>query len=67
VAGEAIEAGAVARNHTQVLAVDIRPDAPQGVLLRDQQNGKEERWKPPWIINATGPWQTDLPAFPRRH
>src|SRR5580700_5013516 len=40
---EAIEAGAVARNHTQVLAVDVRHRRVAGVLLRDLLTGKEER------------------------
>src|SRR6185369_11142244 len=33
---EAMEAGAVARNHTQVLAVDVRHKRVAGVLLRDE-------------------------------
>ena len=53
---EATEAGAVARNHTQVLAVDVRHRRVAGVLLRDQLTGKEERVEATWIINATGPW-----------
>lgn len=53
---EATEAGAVARNHTQVLAVDIRHRRVVGVLLRDQLSGKEERVEGTWVINATGPW-----------
>jgi glycerol-3-phosphate dehydrogenase len=53
---EAIEAGAVARNHTQVLAVDVRHGRAQGVLLHDRLSGKEERVEATWIINATGPW-----------
>src|SRR5579859_6149064 len=53
---EAIEAGAVARNHTQVLHVEIRNSRATGVLLRDQFSGKEERVDATWIINATGPW-----------
>lgn len=53
---EAIGAGAVARNHTQVLAVDIRHRRAAGVLLRDQISGKEERVESTWVINATGPW-----------
>ena len=53
---EATEAGAVARNHTQVLAVDVRHRRAVGVLLRDQLSGKEERVEGTWIINATGPW-----------
>jgi len=53
---EAIEAGAVVRNHTQVLAVDVRHGRAKGVLVRDRLNGKEERVEGTWIINATGPW-----------
>jgi glycerol-3-phosphate dehydrogenase len=51
-----MQAGAVARNHTQVLAVDVRHGRVAGVLLRDQITGKEERVEGTWIINATGPW-----------
>ncbi len=57
---EAMEAGAVARNHTQVLAVDVRHRRVAGVLLRDQITGKEERVEGTWIINATGPWADRL-------
>jgi len=53
---EAVKAGAVARNHTQVLAVEIRNGRAAGVLLRDQFSGKEERVEATWITNATGPW-----------
>jgi glycerol-3-phosphate dehydrogenase len=57
---EAMEAGAVARNHTQVLAADVRHRRVAGVLLRDQISGKEERVEGTWIINATGPWADRL-------
>jgi glycerol-3-phosphate dehydrogenase len=53
---EAMQAGAVVRNHTQVLAVDVRHRRAVGLLLRDQLTGKEERVEASWIINATGPW-----------
>jgi glycerol-3-phosphate dehydrogenase len=53
---EALEAGAVARNHTQVLAVEIRNGRATAVRLRDRLSGKEERVQATWIINATGPW-----------
>jgi glycerol-3-phosphate dehydrogenase len=53
---EATGAGAVARNHTQVLAVDVRHRRATGVLLRDQLTGIEERVEATWVINATGPW-----------
>jgi glycerol-3-phosphate dehydrogenase len=57
---EAMEADAVVRNHTQVLAVDVRHRRVAGVLLRDQFSGKEERVEGTWIINATGPWADRL-------
>jgi glycerol-3-phosphate dehydrogenase len=53
---EAMEAGAVVRNYTQVLAVDVRHGRAQGVLLRDQLSKKEVSVHGTWIINATGPW-----------
>ena len=53
---EAMEAGTVARNHTQVLAVDVRHGRATGVLLRDLLSGKEERVEGTWVVNATGPW-----------
>jgi glycerol-3-phosphate dehydrogenase len=53
---EAVTAGAVARNHTQVLAVDVFHGRAKGVLLRDRLSGKEDRVEANWIINATGPW-----------
>jgi glycerol-3-phosphate dehydrogenase len=58
--GEAIEAGAVVRNHTQVLAVETRHGRATGALLRDQLSGKEERVEATWIINATGPWADNI-------
>jgi glycerol-3-phosphate dehydrogenase len=57
---EAIEAGAVARNHTKVLAVEIHRGRATGVRLRDQLSGKEERVPATCIINATGPWADDI-------
>jgi len=53
---EAIEGGTVARNRTQVLAVDVRHGRVTGVLLRDLLSGREERVEGTWVINATGPW-----------
>ncbi|MGH9511567.1 MAG: FAD-dependent oxidoreductase [Terriglobales bacterium] len=53
---EAMDAGAVARNHTQVLAVDVRQGHAKAVLIRDRLSGKEERVEAGWIVNATGPW-----------
>ena len=62
---EAMEAGAVVRNHTQVLVVDVRHRRVAGVLLRDQFSGKEERVEGTWIINATGPWADRLCQYSR--
>ena len=61
---EAMEAGAEARNHTEVLAVDVRHRRVAGVLLRDRLTGKEERVEATWIINATGPWADRFASAP---
>jgi glycerol-3-phosphate dehydrogenase len=53
---EAIQAGAVALNHTRVLAVEIRNGRATGALLRDDGSGQEHRVDATWIVNATGPW-----------
>ncbi|HYL94186.1 MAG TPA: FAD-dependent oxidoreductase, partial [Terriglobales bacterium] len=53
---EAKQAGAMARNYTKVLAVNVTHGRVRGVLLRDQMSGKEERVEATWVINATGPW-----------
>jgi glycerol-3-phosphate dehydrogenase len=57
---EAIEAGVVARNHTQVLAVQIRNRRATGAWLRDLISGEEKRVEATWIINATGPWADSI-------
>jgi glycerol-3-phosphate dehydrogenase len=57
---DAGKAGAVIRNHTQVLAIDIANGRAKGALLRDQITGKDERVEAAWIINATGPWIDQL-------
>jgi glycerol-3-phosphate dehydrogenase len=53
---EAIEAGAVVRNHCEVLAVDVVHGRARGVLVRDRVSGKDERIDAAWILNCTGPW-----------
>jgi len=57
---EAAEAGAVVRNHCEVLAVDITQGRARGVLLRDRTSGKDYRVDAGWIINSTGPWADRL-------
>jgi len=53
---EAVDAGAVVRNHCEVLAVDIAHGRAREVLLRDRNTGKDERVDAAWILNCTGPW-----------
>jgi len=56
---EAIDAGAVVRNHTEVLAVDVAHGRARAVLLRDRSGtgpSKDERVEAGWIVNCTGPW-----------
>src|SRR5207302_885716 len=53
---EAAEAGAVVRNHCEVLAVDVIQGRARGVLLRDRTTGKDQRVDAAWVINCAGPW-----------
>jgi glycerol-3-phosphate dehydrogenase len=53
---EAAEAGAVIRNHCEVLAINIGQGRARGVLFRDRTTGKDERVDAGWVINCTGPW-----------
>jgi len=57
---EAAEAGAVVRNHWEVLAVDVTRGRARGVLLRDRTTGKDHRVAAGWIVNCTGPWADRL-------
>ncbi|HEX6502953.1 MAG TPA: glycerol-3-phosphate dehydrogenase/oxidase [Terriglobales bacterium] len=54
--GEAAAAGAVIRNHSRVLAVNVAHGRAMGVLVRDLLSGQDERVQAGWIINASGPW-----------
>jgi glycerol-3-phosphate dehydrogenase len=53
---EAADAGAVVRNHSEVLAIDIAQGRARGVLFRDRITGKDQRVDAGWILNCTGPW-----------
>ena len=53
---EAAGAGAVVRNHCEVLAVDITQGRARGVLLRDRTTDKDYRIDASWIVNCSGPW-----------
>ncbi len=53
---EAVEAGAIVRNHTEALAVDVAHGRVKGALLRDQITGRDQRVDAGWVINCSGPW-----------
>ncbi len=53
---EAADAGAIVRNHCEVLAVDVAHGRARGVLLRDRITGKDEHVDAAWILNCSGPW-----------
>ncbi len=53
---EAAQAGAVIRNHCEVLAVDVVQGRARGVLLRDRTTGKDHKVDAGWVINCSGPW-----------
>ncbi|HSM87366.1 MAG TPA: glycerol-3-phosphate dehydrogenase/oxidase [Candidatus Limnocylindrales bacterium] len=53
---ESIAAGAVVRNHTQVLEITRSNGRVTGVRLRDRISGQEYAVTAPAIVNATGPW-----------
>jgi glycerol-3-phosphate dehydrogenase len=53
---EAIAAGAVARNHTQAVAIDVANGRARGLLVRNWISNREEKVEATWVINATGPW-----------
>jgi glycerol-3-phosphate dehydrogenase len=53
---DAMEDGAIVRNHTEVLEVEIRDGRACGLRLRDRFSRNEERTEAQWIINAAGPW-----------
>jgi glycerol-3-phosphate dehydrogenase len=59
---EAADAGAVVRNHCEVLAIDIAQGRARGVLLRDRVSEKDYRLDAGWILNCTGPWADRLCA-----
>lgn len=54
--GEALSAGAVARNHTEVLEVTTGDGRVRGVRLRDRLTGLEQFVAAEWVVNACGPW-----------
>jgi glycerol-3-phosphate dehydrogenase len=57
---DAAAAGAVIRNHLQVLAVDLAHNRARGLLLRDWTTNIEQRVEATHIINASGAWTDRL-------
>jgi glycerol-3-phosphate dehydrogenase len=53
---EAIDAGAVVRNHAEVLAVNVAHGRARGVLFRDRITGKDAHVDAAWVVNCSGPW-----------
>jgi glycerol-3-phosphate dehydrogenase len=53
---EAIDAGAVVRNHAEVLAVNVAHGRARGVLFRDRLTGKDAHVDAGWVVNCCGPW-----------
>ena len=53
---EAVDAGAIVRNHMEALAIDVAHGRTRGVLLRDQITGRDARVDAAWVINCSGPW-----------
>jgi glycerol-3-phosphate dehydrogenase len=53
---EATDAGAVARNHTPVLEIEVAGGEARGLRLRDRLTARESRVQAGCIINASGPW-----------
>lgn len=65
------EAGAVVRNYSPVIGVNVRRSAVEGLHYVDHASGKEEEIRARVIINAAGPWvdrvlatvNRELPTF----
>jgi glycerol-3-phosphate dehydrogenase len=53
---DAVDAGGIVRNHTEVIAVNVFHGRAKGLLLRDRLSNREEPVEANWIINASGPW-----------
>lgn len=53
---EAVEAGAIVRNYSQVLDIQHTTGRATGLRFRDRLSSKESEISCQWIVNATGPW-----------
>ena len=57
---EAVKAGATARNYTQLLEVERSHGDVTGIRARDLGSGNEFSVACKWVINATGPWASQV-------
>lgn len=53
---EASDAGAVIRNHCEVLSIEVTHGRTRAVRVLDSTTGKEQRVEASWVVNCTGPW-----------
>lgn len=53
---DAVTSGAVARNYTEALEVEVANGRVRGLRVRDRLTAAEFRVEAQWIINASGPW-----------
>lgn len=53
---EAVQAGATARNHCQVLRIKTAHGKVNGAIVRDMLDGTETSITARWVVNASGPW-----------
>src|SRR6266850_15570 len=53
---EAVEAGAVARNHAQVIGLELQHRRVRAITFRDELFGEEQRIETSCVVNASGPW-----------
>ena len=53
---EACDAGSVARNHAEVLQIEVRNGNACGLVFRDQLDASEQYIEANHFVNATGPW-----------
>ena len=53
---EAVGYGCVARNHAEMLEIEIRDRQVTGLRIRDRLDGREFRIETAAVINASGPW-----------
>ena len=54
--GEAAAAGALVRNHSEALSLNLAHGRARGLLIRDLLTGADQTVEASWVINCTGPW-----------